>query len=442
MHWKKYKNYIFGILALIVCSAIPSWGQVVLSPNRLDFGTTSQQTVWVRDIVVKNTGKKQDFLLRHTFSHEYSILLSAKSVAPDSSMVIRVQFKPREKAVYDEKIALYFASMTEPLIVPVYADVRYLNPEDHLACPDFSRQSAECCPQFMFVAEVIDSATGQPIERAKIQFQPMDGSALQLQTNADGKVAHDLPIQYYYIKTSAKGYRPDIRESYINHRKNYLRIALIADESSKPPLTEIQLTDSVQLPETTDPSLLPAACVPNNIVFLLDVSSSMAKEEKLELMKASIIELSKVLRPQDQITLMVYADRAEIALATTSGANKEIVIQTVQQLKASGKTNGADGFMAAYKILQKNKIKGGNNQLFVITDGAFSTVDQALILKSVVRSKRKGMSTSIIGIWANIFAQQNLGSVAHEGGGGMIAVDEWSDTQEIIDDLKAHSLVQ
>jgi hypothetical protein len=50
--------------------------------------------------------------------------------------------------------------------------------------------------------------------------------------------------------------------------------------------------------------------------------------------------------------------------------------------------------------------------------------------------------TSIIGIRANIFAQQNLGSVASIGGGEMIAVDEWSDTQMIIEDLKAHSLVQ
>jgi Ca-activated chloride channel homolog len=446
MHWRIHR-YILFICAFLIAHTSSVIAQVTLTPARLDFGSTSSETIWVRDIVVKNEGNKTDFLLRHTFSHEYSVLLSTKSMAPDSTMVIRVQFKPREKTIYNEKIQLYFASLSEPVVITVHADVKYLNPEDHLPCPDFSRQSPECCPKFMFLAEVYDITTGAPIGQAKMQFQPMDGESLRMQTNAQGKLTYDMPIQYYYIKTTAEGYKSDIRETYINHRKNQLRIGLtpIAKPSPPIPAPELEIpsdTAAVDLAVKADSTLLPASCLPNNIVFLLDVSSSMSKDEKLELMKASIVELSKVLRPQDQITLMVYADRTEILLATTTGDQKSLVIQTVSQLKASGKTNGADGFKAAYKVLNENKIKNGNNQLYVITDGAFATTDQALILKSVKRSKRKGIHTSIIGIRANIFAQQNLGSVATLGGGEMIAVDEATDTQRIIADLKAHSLIQ
>lgn len=444
MHWKYIHKSLYSSLVLLLWGA-QVLAQVTLTPARLDFGNTSSETIWVRDIIVKNEGPKTDFLLRHNFSHEYGILLSTKSIAPDSTMVIRVQFKPREKAIYNEKIELYFASMLEPIVVTVSADVRYLNPEDHLPCPDFNRQSAECCPQFMFVAEVYDITTGNAIPRAKIQFQPIDGEPLRLQTNTEGKLSYNMPIQYYYIKTSAEGYNSDFRETYINHRKNYLRIGLTAKEKTleNPPAIALE-PDTAQIASTplTDSNLLPMECRPNNIVFLMDVSSSMSKDEKLELMKASIVQLSKALRPQDQITLMIYADHATVLLTTTTGDQKEVIISKVNELRASGKTNGAEGFKAAYKELLKHKIKDGNNQLYVITDGAFATVDQQMILKSVQRHKRKGVNTSIIGIQANIFAQHNLGSVAKVGGGEMIAVEEWSDTQMIVEDLKAQSLVQ
>ena len=117
-----------------------------------------------------------------------------------------------------------------------------------------------------------------------------------------------MPIQYYYIKTKADGYKGDIRETYINHRKNHLRIGLVATEKKIDSATaQAMPQDSIGATTTVAPdsTWLPAACRPNNLVFLMEVSSSLAKEEKLALMKASIVQLAKVLRPPDQIHLLV-----------------------------------------------------------------------------------------------------------------------------------------
>jgi hypothetical protein len=447
-HYNLHIRWFLCVWTLLhgVCSA-----QVSITPSRLDFGITSPQTIWVRDLIVKNEGQKNDFLLRHTFSHEYGILLSAKTIAPDSSIVIRVQFKPREKTIYNENIELYFASMDKPVVIPMFADVRYLNPDDHLACPDFTKQAKDCCPQFMFVAEVTDASSGAPIPKATLSFEPMAGQTLRMQTSVNGKVSRDMPIDYYYIKVAAEGYKSSISETYINHRKNYLhfeleplRIASIPRDTiifSPRDTTETKVITSISPSVTMEDSvLLSKAFAPNNVLFLMDVSASMAREEKLQLMQASIRELSRVLRPEDQITLMVYSDDARLLLATCTGDQKGEVIGAVSTLKASGNTNGAVGFKTAYKILQQHKIADGNNQLFVITDGAFATSDQALIMKSVKRNKRKGMNTSIIAIQANIFAQKNLESVALLGHGQLIAIDTLSDTKLIIEDLKAHSI--
>jgi von Willebrand factor type A domain len=444
---KSQMHYPLANFSRILWLAMTLWcqtqgmAQVQISPTKLDFGTTSNQTIWVRDLVVKNNGTKTDFLLRHTFSHEYGILLSSKSILPDSTMVIRVQFKPREKTNYNETILLYFASQLDPIEIKVLANVQYLNPEDHLACPDFSRLAKDCCPDFMFLAEVVDAHTQQPIPKAKLQFQPIDGEALRLVANNEGKVTYNLPVHYYYIKASAEGYKSQLLETYINHRKDHLRLELEPIEKAVA-LPRDTVADIPIAPVQLDTNLLSASFLPNNVLFLMDVSASMAKEEKLELMKTSINELARVLRPEDQITLMIYSEEAVLLMPMTSGANKTEIAAAVANLKASGNTNGAIGFKAAYKLLIKNKIKEGNNQLYVVTDGAFATADQALIMKNVKRSKRKGIHTSIIGIRANIFAQQNLASVAQMGNGEMIAIDEKNDTLYIIEDLKAHSQIK
>jgi Ca-activated chloride channel homolog len=423
--------------------------QVSVTPQVLDFGTTSPQTTWVRDIYVTNHGDKKDYLLRHTFSHEYAILLSTKTIEPDSTMVLRVQFKPRANSLYNEHIKLYFASMKEPLEIVVKADVHYLNPDDHLPCPDFTVQLKDCCPNFFFIAEVLDASTGQGIPAAKIEFEPINGTPLQLKTNKDGIVTREMPIFYYYIKASAPGYEVAYREQYINLHNNRLQMELkpLPPLAATPPIKIDTLPAPVAPIDSTalavppiDPILLHPSLASNNVVFLLDISSSMAKDEKMALMKASIHELSKVLRPQDQIALLAYADQTKILMTTTSGDQKEMVVATADALEASGKTNGAIGFKTAYKTLQSSYLKNANNQLYVITDGAFATVDQELIKKQVRRANRKGINTSIISIQANIFAQKNLSEVAQLGDGQLISIEASNDLPLIVEDLKLHCI--
>ncbi|WP_448760919.1 VWA domain-containing protein, partial [Acinetobacter tandoii] len=64
---------------------------------------------------------------------------------------------------------------------------------------------------------------------------------------------------------------------------------------------------------------LPAA----NLVFLVDVSGSMDAENKLPLVKKTLTLLTEQLRPQDKVTIVTYASGEDLALAPTSGADKD-----------------------------------------------------------------------------------------------------------------------
>lgn len=111
---------------------------------------------------------------------------------------------------------------------------------------------------------------------------------------------------------------------------------------------------------------------PSNLVFLIDVSGSMAGPTRIELVKKSMNLLINNLRNTDRVAIVVYASEVGEKLASTSGSEKQKIKDVVDGLVASGSTNGAGGIQKAYEIAEKNFIKGGNNRIILCTDGDFN----------------------------------------------------------------------
>lgn len=199
------------------------------------------------------------------------------------------------------------------------------------------------------------------------------------------------------------------------------------------------------VPEPVQPAIIYSEVLPedkykpNNIVFLLDVSGSMNQGDKLELMKGTLKQLTKVLRPSDKITLISYADNSKILLATTSGHNKGEILTIVNELKTAGATSASKGFKTAYDILKKEQIKDGNNQVIVITDGVFNPEDQEQINSLVKKSARKRFVTSIMGVKCHPFAVRKLSDVSTFGNGSFLLIEDENDLNIIIDELKKRS---
>jgi Ca-activated chloride channel homolog len=418
------------------------YSQVLLSPKVLDFGTTSPQTDWIIDVRMKNESGKKDFFLRHTFSHEYEVLFTSKTLMPDSTITMRVKFKPRARGEYKENISLFFANMNEPVIIPVRAVVDYKNPEDNIPCPDFGRLAADCCTDNMFLVEVVDAKTQKPLSGVEVKITEDGKDRMKLRTGDSGKVTQSIPVSYYRVDATAKGYQPNGLSSYINHRKSYFRIELERDET-----TQIQTVMPVAVlkPEVSDSAVVSSEALPenlfrpNNFVFLLDVSSSMAERDKLDLMKQALLQLTGVLRPGDRIALVTYASEATVVLPSTGGNQKSAIALIVEQLHAGGSTSGAKGFKTSYQLLKKSFIGKGNNQLIVITDGVFQPADQIEIEKLVAKSVKKQFTTSVVGIQCVSFAATKLSDISNAGKGSFLAIDDADDLDVLIEEMKIRS---
>jgi Ca-activated chloride channel family protein len=451
-----FKNTIFSIAlcAIVVLFECRSaHAQISINPSKLAFGTTSPATQWVVDIIIQNKSNKKDFLLRTTFSHEYDVVASSKTMLPDSSITIRVKFKPRLKGPFNEKIEFYFASLNEPIIFPVTADVQYLNPEDHLACPDFSRQAADCCVDNTVLFEVVNAETGEPIKGAEIRIEEDKVVQSKLATNAEGKISKSVPIGYYRLTASHQNFLRKELVSYVNHKNAYFRFELDPVKNEIIEETPPKVDDGLEIVEVKNPVKLDTlvATVPessdlpeskykyNNIVFLLDASSSMNKNERMELMRKSMHALINALRPVDKITLISYNDQTKILLETSTGDQKAAMHSAVDLMLADGNTAGAKGFKLAYSILKEEFIRDGNNQLIVVTDGAFLPEDQKEIDKLVKRAAKKELVTSIVGIQPNTFAAGNLEMVGVMGRGSFVKIDDEADMTQILEEIKKQS---
>ena len=131
----------------------------------------------------------------------------------------------------------------------------------------------------------------------------------------------------------------------------------------------------------------------NNLLLLLDVSGSMAGKDKLPLLKRSFKYLTNIMRPEDDVSIVVYAGDASVVLKPTS-ASKQIQIQEViDNLRSRGKTNVKAGFKLAYKWLSKNFKQGGNNRIILATDGEFP-IDR-YTYKLVEKQAERGINLSV-----------------------------------------------
>src|SRR5690606_25979208 len=139
-------------------------------------------------------------------------------------------------------------------------------------------------------------------------------------------------------------------------------------------------------------------------------------------------QLMDYIRPEDKIALVTYGSDARVVLPTTKGSNKDRMKKEVEDLKASGFTAGGKGIKLGYSLAKKGFIQNGNNQVFVITDGAFNR-DSEDYERYVKRYTKEGYKLSVVGIKNAPKDESKMREVAELGNGRYVPVFKLSDAQ-------------
>ena len=173
---------------------------------------------------------------------------------------------------------------------------------------------------------------------------------------------------------------------------------------------------------------------PSNLVFLLDVSGSMSDFNKLPLLKSSFKLLVGELRPQDRVAIVVYAGAAGMVLPSTSGDQKERIIQSLDQLQAGGSTAGGAGIKLAYQIAKDYFIEGGNNRVILATDGDFNIGESSdAAMERLIEEKRnEGVFLTVLGFGMGNYKDSKMEILADKGNGNYAYIDTMKEAEKVL----------
>ncbi len=473
-------SYIFTVRNLISIFILFVFGavnaQTVFLDQPYELGLIDKSSQRYVDVPIKNTSDKKVFIFRAEADARFQIRYSSKELFPDSTIYMRVQFTPEVKGPFSEKIEVHFSCYSEPKTIKVIGFTQHV-PISSIACPSFSDQDINTSLNFELEVTVIDKETREPIHKAQVILIKNGIPVEKLITNSKGFVEKEVELGLYYFVVSAETYFPMEFVKYVNRNNNVVLVELEKDpeaelliiETNKPdeenednpedlfepdeientPTAEI-IIDEVEVQDTISEIIIeieddpyPDFSVnefkPSNIVFLVDVSSSMAYTGKLDLLKVAMIKLAGMLRDVDQITIVSYASNANIILETIPGNNPDTIISIIQGLKAHGHTAGGKGMKKAYQKALEVFIKGGNNQVIMATDGGFNQ-NEINPYKLAKKYKKKGITISIVGVKTNPIQELSLEKVAGIGEGNYVRIKNYEEAQgALINEIKASS---
>lgn len=443
--------------------------QVEFSTTKHDFGTLNSYDPRYVDIELKNVGNKQEWLLSVKKPHEVIYIPSKQFIEKDSVIFVRLQVNPKTKGKFKYTVEIFTSDRSEAVEVVLTGNLKELDPNNgnnmFTACPTFNDRPAGRNPySFDLTVITIDKETREELSNSKVTLIQSGQPVWVKNTNRNGTIKEDATLGFSYFYATHEGYYPAELGAYINFKRNQVLlelereptidepVAVVQPEPEPEPVEPIEITiepeehleeelakevDTTFLKEIEVPESMDALAnddfsdeyfKPINVVFVLDVSASMEKGDKLELMKYSLFELADMLRPQDKMGIVTYASRAKVLLEPTSAANKDLITDQVKSLEAGGYTSGGLGIKLGFKQAKKGMIPDGVNHVIIITDGAFNQNSKDY-KKAVRKYNRQGIHLSVVGIQIKTYSENAMKSAAKAGGGHYVPIHKLSDAQ-------------
>jgi|CXWL01.1.fsa_nt_gi Ca-activated chloride channel family protein len=165
---------------------------------------------------------------------------------------------------------------------------------------------------------------------------------------------------------------------------------------------------------------------PAHLTFVIDVSGSMAAENRLGLVKRSLALLVDKLDERDTIGIVVYGSTGRRVLAPTSAGNRERILAAIEGLRPEGSTNLEQGLNLGYEMARESFDRGASNRVVLCTDGVANTGQtEADALLARIRSEAtRGIDMMALGFGMGNYNDALLQRLADEGNGQYAYIDD------------------
>ncbi len=169
------------------------------------------------------------------------------------------------------------------------------------------------------------------------------------------------------------------------------------------------------------------------LIFTIDVSGSMGREDRLELVKRSLRLLVDELRPTDEVGIVIYGSRGSALLEPTSGRNKEAIMEAIDALHPGGATFVEDGLRLAYRMAESRVKPGRITRVLLLSDGVGNVGNTGAdsILKQIRSHVEEGVTLTTVGFGMGNYNDILMEQLANDGDGTYHYVDSLAEARRI-----------
>ena len=180
-----------------------------------------------------------------------------------------------------------------------------------------------------------------------------------------------------------------------------------------------------EVPEEERPNAL--------LIFVIDVSGSMASGDRLGQVKDSLNQLVERLRPGDRIGIVVYGSSARTVLAPSDAAEaRSTILDAIDRLQPEGSTNAEDGLRVAYRMVDDYYQAGQINRLILCSDGVANVGNTTA--ETILEHARNGISLSTFGFGMGNYNDTLMEQLADQGDGAYAYVDNPDEARRLFVD--------
>jgi len=170
---------------------------------------------------------------------------------------------------------------------------------------------------------------------------------------------------------------------------------------------------------------------PAMLIFVVDVSGSMQRENRLGLVKRSLDLLLDQLQPEDQVGLVVYGSRGRVLLEPTG--DRYAIERAIDQLVPSGSTNAEQGLTLAYDLARTYRRRGAINRIILCSDGVANVgrTGPDSILERIQWGVDQGIELTTVGFGMGNYNDVLMEQLADKGDGSYAYVDTLDEARRI-----------
>ncbi|WP_345321541.1 VWA domain-containing protein [Candidatus Villigracilis proximus] len=170
---------------------------------------------------------------------------------------------------------------------------------------------------------------------------------------------------------------------------------------------------------------------PLNICLVLDRSTSM-QGDKMDMVKATAIQLLRGLRAEDVLSVVAFSDRAEVIIPASIETDRRKQEGRIQMIQPSGATEIFNGLKAGMQEIRRTLNPSRINHIILLTDGqTYGDEQDCLNLAEEAAAQNIGITGMGIGHeWNDIF----LDALASKTGGSSAYISKPKDIQRFLVD--------